>query len=224
VPVPAVLAVDASGRLGPWQYLIQEHVAGLPWRQVRPLLDEEDVDAAHRELAEAVLAIQTVRFDGFGELGHSGRPEAGTLLAAVRRRADRILRERDRERFLELLVQAEQLFADAGAPATLCHDDLHHDNVVFAQQAGRWRLAGVLDWDKAWSGPTESDVARMAFWDDMTGPAFWRVYDEAVPVAGDREQRMAIYQLLWCLEFDDGSSRHADDTADLWHRLITRLP
>jgi len=38
-----------------------------------------------------------------------------------------------------------------------------------------WRLVALLDWDKAWAGPAESDVARMAFWDDMTGPGFWEV-------------------------------------------------
>jgi hypothetical protein len=59
----------------------------------------------------------------------------------------------------------------------------------------------------------------MAFWDDMTGPGFWQLYRAAVPAADGQEQRVLLYQLLWCLEYDDGSARHAADTAELWRRL-----
>lgn len=219
VPAPQVLTVDTSGRAGPWQYLLQEHVSGLPWRQVRPLLDQQAVAAAHLEIAEALLKIQTVRFTGFGELDGSARPAGVPLLAALRRRADRILQQRDRQAFLDLLARQEPLFVDPLTGATLSHDDLHHGNVLFARRGGDWRLAGVIDWDKAWAGPAESDVARMAFWDDMTGSAFWQAYDRAGAVTTGRTRRSLIYQLLWCLEYDDGSDRHATDTANLWQRL-----
>lgn len=226
VPVPTVLEVDTTGRAGPWQYLMQEHLAGEPWRQVRPLLSEAEVAAAHRTIAETVLAMQTVRFDGFGELDTSARSAGGTLIAALRGRTERILREDDRAAFLHLLSGHEDLFDGstlaANSAATLCHDDLHHDNVVFAHRSGRWHLAGFLDWDKAWAGPAESDVARMAFWDGMTGPSFWQAYRSCVPVESGAERRREIYQLLWCLEYDDGSDRHAADTAGLWRRLEIR--
>jgi len=218
VPAAAVLAVDTSGRAGPWQYLLQEYVAGLPWRRVRPLLDEEEADAAHREIARAVLAIQAVHFDGFGELDRSARPAGAPLLSALRARAHRILRQRDKSAFLRLLSQHEHLFVDDLRSATLCHDDLHRDNLVFARGQRGWQLAGVLDWDKAWAGTSESDIARMSLWDNMTGPGFWQVYRAAVPPEPGKERRCAIYQLLWCLEYDDGSERHAADTADLWRR------
>jgi aminoglycoside phosphotransferase (APT) family kinase protein len=219
VPAPTVLAVDTSGRPGAWQYLMQEHIGGIPWRQVKPLLDERQLDAAHREIAEAVLAMQTIRFDGFGELDRTGRPAGVTLLDGLRQRADRILQLRDRDAFLELLGLQAPLFDAPHGSATLTHDDLHHGNVLFARRADTWRLAGLIDWDKAWSGSRESDVARMAFWDDMTGPGFWQVYDRAASFAAGWEHRFAIYQLLWCLEYDDGTDRHIADTAGLWHRL-----
>ena len=38
VPVPTVLAVDTSYRSGPWSYLLPEHVDGVDWRRLRPLL------------------------------------------------------------------------------------------------------------------------------------------------------------------------------------------
>jgi hypothetical protein len=224
VPVASVLAVDTSGRAGPWQYLVQKHIPGMPWRRVRPLLDEEGLDAAYREIAEAVLAIQTVRFDGFGELDGSARSTGLTLLAGLHRRAERILHNRDRTAFVRLLHQHEHLVVDEPGPATLCHDDLHHDNVLFAQRAGTWHIAGILDWDKAWAGPVESDIARMSFWDDMTGRGFWQVYRAAVPASPATEERFPIHQLLWCLEYDNVSNRHTADTASLWHRLGAKQP
>lgn len=219
VPVAPVLAVDTSCQLGPWPYLVLEHVPGLSWRRLRPLLDDEELDAAHGEIAEAVLALQSVRLDGYGELDRSGRPAGVSLLAGLHRRTERILHDRDRAAFLRLLDEHEPLFADGFSSATLSHDDLHHDNLVFTRGARTWHLAGILDWDKAWAGPADADIARMAFWDDMTGPGFWRVYRAAVPATPEVERRILIFQLLWCLEYDDGSHRHAADTADLWRRL-----
>jgi hypothetical protein len=60
----------------------------------------------------------------------------------------------------------------------------------------------------------------MAFWDDMTGPGFWEVYPAPNADDGDAAHRALIYQLLWCLEYDDGTARHAADTTRLL-RLLT---
>jgi hypothetical protein len=65
----------------------------------------------------------------------------------------------------------------------------------------------VIDWDKAWAGPPESDVARMAFWDDMTGDDFWDSYNAEVPPAEGRAERALIYQLLCASSIR--SARHA---------------
>jgi aminoglycoside phosphotransferase (APT) family kinase protein len=200
VPVPAVLAADDSGRAGPWRYLLSEHVDGTDWRRVRPRLDPDQVAAAYREIAAAVLALRSVRVGAFGELDRHGRAAGGgDVLGALHRWVElRIGDPRSRAEAHRLLDRDARLFAGVSRP-TLCHDDLHHGNLVFRPAAGRWRLAAVLDWDKCWAGPGESDVARMAFWDDMTGPAFWAVYRDAVPLAPGELERAPIYQLLWCL-------------------------
>jgi aminoglycoside phosphotransferase (APT) family kinase protein len=101
----------------------------------------------------------------------------------------------------------------------LCHDDLQDTNLIFREARGGWQLAGVLDWDKAWAGPPEADIARMAFWDDMTGPGFWEVYEAVTPPAEGRSARALIYQLLWCLEYPVSTPRHLADTASVCRRL-----
>jgi hypothetical protein len=62
----------------------------------------------------------------------------------------------------------------------------------------------------------------MAFWDDMTGPGFWEVYRTHVPADPGAARRALVHQLLWCLEYDDGSPRHAADTARVRERLAVR--
>ena len=64
----------------------------------------------------------------------------------------------------------------------------------------------------ALAGPVDGDLARTAFWDGLPdlepdGPV-------RVP-----ERRLHVLQLLWCLEREDGSARHAADTAALCRRL-----
>ena len=220
-PTPAVLAVDTSCRAGPWRYLLLEHVDGLEWRRLRGRLDDDEARAAHRQIASAVLAMQSVRFRSFGELDGLGQPRGGDLLTALRHRAElRIDDEHGRDLFERLLDREADLFEHQSS--VLCHDDLHHGNLIFQASPSGWQLAAVLDWDKAWAGPPESDVARMTFWDDMTGPGFWEVYRAEVPVTAGEQQRMPIYQLLWCLEYDDCSARHLADTDALRRQLHLR--
>jgi aminoglycoside phosphotransferase (APT) family kinase protein len=224
VPVAAVLAADRSGRPGPWQYLLQEHVDGEEWRAVRPRLDPDQAAAAHRRIAAMVLALQSVSLPGFGELSSTGSSGAAGVLPALRVRASlRIADPARRALFLDVLDREAALFSGADAPV-LAHDDLHHGNVVFRAGRGDWVLAGVLDWDKAWAGPRESDVARMGFWDDMTGPAFWQTYRAAYPLTPGAHERMLIHQLLWCLEYDVSTSRHRADTAAVCGRLGVAPP
>lgn len=218
-PVPLVVAAGTSVRSGDWQYLLREHVDGMEWSAVRPRLDDEQLASAHRQIATSVLALQSVRFDGFGELSADARPTGVGLIPALRTRAElRIVDGRRRELFAAVLEREAAAFQGVATP-TLCHDDLHHRNVVFDQDGDHWALAGLLDWDKAWAGPAESDVARMAFWDDMTGPGFWEVYRASVPEASGHARRTLVHQLLWCLEYEHDSPRHVADTVAVGRRL-----
>jgi aminoglycoside phosphotransferase (APT) family kinase protein len=212
VPVPEVLGARSAGPRQDVGYLVQRSVDGTPWRELRPRLGEDEVRSVHRRLAEVVLALQSVRPAGFGDLDAAGRPAGDDLRTALHRRTDRLVADPADRAEVHALLDREPDVLD-GAGATLCHDDLHAENVLLARGGGGWRVTAVLDWDKAWAGPAESDVARLAFWDGMTGPGFWQVYRAAVPEAPGWPRRALLHQLLWCLEYDVGTDRHRADTA-----------
>ncbi len=79
----------------------------------------------------------------------------------------------------------------------------------------RWHLTGLLDFDSAWAGSAESDLARLALWDGMSGEAFWSGYGLTRPLTPHEAERRLILQLLWCLEYAQPTPRHHADTARL---------
>jgi aminoglycoside phosphotransferase (APT) family kinase protein len=207
-----VLADRSAGPGHHVGYLVHRAVGGTSWRRRRPDLDGAALHSVHRRLAEVVLALQNVRPAGFGDLDAAGHPAGHDLRTAMHRRTDRLVADPTARAEVHALLEREAGLFD-GTVATLCHDDLHADNVLLARAGGEWRITAVLDWDKAWAGPAESDVARLAFWDGMTGPGFWEVYRDAVPEADGWPRRALIHQLLWCLEYDIATERHRADTA-----------
>jgi len=216
VPVGAVVAAGVDTELPSVQYLLQEEVQGTEWRRVRPDLRPAELARASEDIAGAVLALQSITLPTFGALADS---TPRSLLDALYARVElRIPDAGRRRRAHDVLHDHADLFRAPDRP-TLTHDDLHHANLLFRRGTSGWTLAGILDWDKAWAGPAESDVARMSFWDDMTDATFWSVYRAGAPASDGWEQRAAVYQLLWCLEYDVDTARHRQDTATLVARL-----
>ena len=206
VPVPAVLAADGTGRLDGAQHLLQEHVGGRPWREVRPLLDEDGVRAVHGQVADVLRALAGLTSAGFGELDGEGVVRPVPLADALRHRVALRTRRPAARALAERLV-AEHPDRLGVGPPVLSHDDLHHVNVLVDPATGR--LVAVLDWDKAWAGPAAADRARVRFWDDMTGPG------SGPDASADGDEVLALHQLLWCLEHDFPTARHRADTARL---------
>jgi Ser/Thr protein kinase RdoA (MazF antagonist) len=216
LPAGEVLAVDVSCQRWPWRYLIRTHLPGETWADLSPRLDPEGRSLALGEIGRAAARLHGIHFPAFGPLGPDAAVmDEGAFDAALAAHARRIIRTPQLQAlFLEALAARADLFRGLGPPC-LCHEDLHGANLLFQPQEGRWRLAGILDFDKAWAGFHESDLARMAFWTGMTGASFWTAYEAEAPLAPDFEDRKALYQLLWCLEVAWDTPKHRADTASL---------
>ena len=220
IPMPEILAVDVSCQDWPWRYLIKTHIPGLEWAVVRQQMSSEELSSAYRQLGEAVAQLHTVRFPAFGELAADGSVQGdGTCLVALRAHAEGgIKNPRLRDLFDSVLEERRHLFLDV-QDAGLCHEDLHQHNILFQARQGRWHLATILDFDKAWAGHHETDLARLDLWTGMTSKEFWEAYKVLCPVAPLYKERRPIYQLLWCLECAWSTPEHLADTRRICEEL-----
>ena len=215
VPVPEPLAQDISYRDYPWRYAIMTALPGVSWQTARQDWTMEAQCDAWAELGRAVAALHTIMFPACGEIGEAGEVIDGQPYAAalVARAGRRIADQRHRDLFLRVLDDRAALFRES-YPAFLSHEDLNPTNLLLAPDArtGRWRLTGILDFDSAWAGERESDLARLALWDGMTGADFWAAYDLERALTPAEAERRLVLQLLWCLEYAQPTPRHHTDT------------
>ena len=225
VPTFEVLAADISYRTWPWRYLVTTHIPGTVWREVRAQVAADARHRAYRDLGQAVARLHGIGFPAFGEIGVDGKIQPGAAVrdvpvqgaplceALVQRAARRVADSRHNAIFSAVVHERAALF-DGVAEATLCHEDLNPSNILLRlDEEGAWRLAAILDFDSAWAGSPESDLARLELWRGMAGEGFRAAYEEVRPIAGGYEARRPIYQLLWCLEYASRSPLHAADTA-----------
>ncbi len=133
--------------------------------------------------------------------------------ALVRRARSRIANPSHADLFVDLLHERAYLFAGVDGPA-LCHEDLNPTNLLVRQDAdnGRWLLSGVLDFDSAWAGCPESDLARLELWEGMTGEGFFETYRSTRTITPGYAERRPLHQLQWCLEYASASPCHLADT------------
>ena len=220
IPMPETLAVDTSCRVWPWRYLIKTHIPGQEWAAAQRQMTGEELSDAYRQIGSAVAQLHTIRFPAFGELAPDGSVQgAEPYPVALQEHARSIIRSaRLRELFFSALERQRPLFLDVRG-ASLCHEDLHRHNILFTRHQGRWRLATILDFDKAWAGHHETDLARLELWKGMTSVEFWGPYEAVCPIAPLYRERRPLYQLLWCLEYARPSAEHLADTQRLCKEL-----
>ena len=220
VPVPEIIAVDTTYTQWPWRYLIMEYSPGVQWAAALPQMDDAEKRYAYRRLGRAVAELHSLTFSAFGELGDAATPDSPLpyLQTLANRARERIRDEAKAALFLNLLQERASLFAGVSRPC-LCHDDLHKHNILFHNEGGEWQLSAILDFDSAYAGHHESDLARLDLWRGMMGPGFQDAYSEVLPISPMYKERRPIHQLLWCLEYEANTPEHHEDTRRLYGQL-----
>ena len=220
IPVPEILAVNISYQIWPWRYLIKTYVPGQELAVVRRQMNIEELSTAYQQIGNAVAQLHTIQFPTFGELAIDGGVQGEeSFLPAFRKRVQQSIKKVHlRDLFFSALDNQLHLF-EGVRYASLCHEDLHGHNILFQYRQGQWHLATILDFDKAWAGHHESDLARMEFWKGMTSNEFWRSYKAICSIDPLYKQRRPIYQLLWCLEYARPTLKHLVDTQRLCAEL-----
>ncbi len=216
IPMPEVLAVDTSYQTWPWRYLIKTHIPGQEWAVVQRQMNREELSNAYQQIGNAVAQLHTIHFPAFGELAADGAVQGDEpyLTALTEHARSSIKHAHLWDLFFSVLEKQRALFLDIHE-ASLCHEDLHQHNILFQYRQGRWHLATILDFDKAWAGHHETDLARLELWKGMTSNEFWGAYKAIRSVEPLYTQRRPIYQLLWCLEYARPTAEHLVDTQRL---------
>jgi aminoglycoside phosphotransferase (APT) family kinase protein len=220
IPMPEVLAVNMSYQDWPWRYFIRTHIPGQELALVRGRMNRNELLAAYQQIGSAVAQLHAIHFPMFGELAADGSVQGheSYFPAFTQRARHSIQSARLLDMFLSLIEKQKHLFLDV-RQASLCHEDLHGYNLLFQYRQGQWRLATILDFDKAWAGHHEIDLARLDFWRGMLSEAFWRAYDTGRAIQPRYQERRPIYQLLWCLEYARPTTEHLADTQHLCAEL-----
>jgi Ser/Thr protein kinase RdoA (MazF antagonist) len=217
-PVPTfdVVAVDVSRRQSRWEYLIVTRLPGLTWAELYPRLQPEARSTAQRQIGRAAAQLHALRFEAFGPIGATGLVvDPTTAVPGLMGRArQRLTNPRYLARMLELLETRSRLFEGVSTP-TLCHEDLNSYNLVFDMRDEQPVLTGILDFESAWAGTGESDLARLELWRLSAGAAVREGYTEVASLADDYTARRPVLQLLWCLEY---AQQHA---AEDGHKALT---
>jgi fructosamine-3-kinase len=220
IPMPEILAVDVSYTHYPWRYLIKPYLPGEEWRLVKPQLTAREQVEAYRQIGQAVAELHSIRFQAFGEVNSDGKVTSGNdYLSALNHHILKIIKNSNYQDMLLQLVDKQSFLFQDVAEARLCHEDLHHRNILFSQENSQWQLATILDFDKAWAGHHEIDLSKLEFWTDMIGEGFWQAYNRVVSMDTLYPQRRPIYQLLWCLDYAANTSEHLADTGHICEQL-----
>lgn len=221
LPVPRVLAANTRCAHFPWRYMVKAYAPGQQWVDVMPGLAPDQHEDVYARLGSVVAALHGIRFEGFGELGDDGRLMTPVSLhEALAQRARVFIHDAAlREDFLRILAERRALFAGVER-ACLVHEDLHGYNIVLDEEPSGWEISAVLDFDKAWAGHAEIDLARLELWTGMTAPAFWEAYRAVHAVDPGYARRKLVYQLQWCYEFPHKHAQHVALT-DRVRRAVT---
>jgi aminoglycoside phosphotransferase (APT) family kinase protein len=216
VPTFDVVAVDSTQAKVPWRYLVVTELPGETWSVLYPALDAQTRAPAQRQIGRAAAQINALSFDTFGPIGGDGRVaiRSGSAVAALARRAhERLRTPRFLDAVLELLDARGASFEGLKA-ARLTHEDLNPYNLLFVVRDGLLELSGVLDFESAWAGVAESDLARLELWRYTGGNAVRDGYAEITRIDTGYLQRRPVLQLLWCLEFAEAqpTAQHQADT------------
>lgn len=214
LPVANVIAADTSYSRVPWRYMIKEYVEGTEWAGLHSRLNDTQARDVYAQVAHAAAELHGIRFARFGDVPAPDVTwQTEHFVEALAERARRrIMSKSSLELFLKVLERRADLFSELSEPC-LCHEDLHQYNLIFRWIDDRWRLVNILDFDSAWAGCHESDLARLEIWNRSAAEDFMRSYKEVHPVARECPERRPVYQLLWCLEYASETPRHLADTA-----------
>jgi aminoglycoside phosphotransferase (APT) family kinase protein len=163
---PGWLAADDSRTVFPKPYALMTRLPGAPVRDRKGQPEAADL---HRQMGALLRRLHAKPLEAFGYILGQGiaQPQASNLaymraaFAAKFRDFAAHQGDPDLGGRLQAMVEARwDAMAACPAPA-LCHNDFHVGNVLAQpDEAGRWRVTGLVDYENAMAGDPLFDLAK----------------------------------------------------------------
>jgi len=226
LPIPQVQASDLEGETIGQPYIVLSELAGEPLERALPRIPDQQVYALGRRLGELLCRVHRLACGRYGALDGDDTAAAGDERSYVLARLERELAACVELGLLDPHAAAEerdwfaQEFKPSGRQAALICGGATPATVLVRQSEGRWRISGLLGWERAlgWSPAWE----HVTFFDAADGPRYFSLrvgygnaYDECTPRTYEqvREHALLPYRaLLALLRMREASARgdHAD--------------
>jgi aminoglycoside phosphotransferase (APT) family kinase protein len=181
VPTPEVIYSEPDGMNGVPPLVLLRYIEGMTFRELKCRGDADSISRAAYAVGQTLASIGRVAFPKAGWLGPG--PSVGSTLLEGENSAPRFvdlcltslnLRQRMKEELrgaTSALVwsYAAQL-ASLGDENHLAHGDFGGRNLLVRHVAGKWVIAGVLDWEFAIAGSPLVDVGHFLRYESLSRP------------------------------------------------------
>jgi aminoglycoside phosphotransferase (APT) family kinase protein len=176
VPVPEVAFADFSRRVLETDYVFLALLPGAPLNTVRERMSESEVRTVRAELARVTARLHTVEGTGFGYPLRASRTWQPTWRAAFGAMVDDLLADAVRLKsdlpappatIRTLIHRHDDVLEEVEHPA-MVHFDLWDGNVLVDDEgAGRWRVTGLIDGERAFFGDPVAELVSLALYRDV---------------------------------------------------------
>lgn len=206
VPTPRLLAADFSREIAPGDCFFMEKMDGTTWKRAAKKIPAAAKPDLMRALGRANAGVHSVEGAWFGYLKGDARFRFDSWSGAFSGMMNDILDDGRRRGYdlpydeIAEAVAANRARLDAVQRPRLVDFDLWAGNVFLSNEGG-WKLAGVVDFERAFYGDPFADFtsAFYLFEDVEREPDFRAGYEEAsgrpLIVTEDDRVRMELYRL-----------------------------
>lgn len=161
--IPTLLAAGAIGIVLEWPYLILDYVRGKAWRDCSQRLRTDEQIAILKELGGIIRVVHATSLPLRARPGRCREP--GNSWSMLQPRVADELR-RQTALSSHVVREIEQLLLSTEWSAfqpCLCHADLTKDHLLLRQDAGKWQIAGLIDWADVEVAPPLYDWVTLWF-------------------------------------------------------------
>jgi len=211
LPTPSILGSDNSKELLPQNYVLMTALDGQPLSSVTTSLSALALRDIYFQMGTLLAKVHGVPLDAYGYITTGVVSSHPTNEAYMRFQFQKKLAEFEAlggdaalgRTVAEYVETHSGFLSHAGAPA-LCHNDYHEGNVLVAEEAGTWRVTGIIDVENAVAADPLLDIAKTDYYairaNESKREGFLAGYGGLSP---SWRERVRLYGLYHALELWD---------------------